>query len=471
MKTSHKLLAVSVLLCSAAASLNAQALRTGYFSDSYLYRHQLNPALANKDGYVSFPVLGQTSIDLGLNFGVKNFIYDKKELGLGSGLTTFMNGKVDGNKFLGDLADKSQLNTNLDLQVLSVGFNAGKGYGTVELGVHARAAMTLSKDLFAFMKNMGNQTYDLGTIQANGMGWADVSLGYSYPISENLRLGAKVKYLVGVAYADADFSGTRVTLDEDKWTVNLNGEVNIAAGGKMKQKSATDKEFDGYDDITPGLNGSGLGFDLGVFYDFKDLVDGLKVSAAVTDLGNIKWDAASAGAKNKTFLFDGFHELKIHDGEGTGNGHNDGSLKEQGERIEDDLEDLARIDVLSESTTVKKALGATVNVGAEYEIPAYKKLSFGLLYSQRFSDEYEYKEGRLVMNFAPHRIFDLALSGCYGTYGLSYGALINLHVPGFNIFAGVDRLYTGSVNSDMIPLEKGSMNFSFGLNIPFGSNK
>ena len=87
MKTNIKKLTLLALLSSAALTVDAQALRTGYFSDSYLYRHQMNPALANTSAYFCMPVLGNMSVDFGANFGVKNFIFERPD---GDGLTTFM---------------------------------------------------------------------------------------------------------------------------------------------------------------------------------------------------------------------------------------------------------------------------------------------------------------------------------------------------------------------------------------------
>ncbi|MBQ0057557.1 MAG: hypothetical protein KBT20_07870 [Bacteroidales bacterium] len=468
MKTIIRYVAVAAtLLSTAVLSLQAQALRTGYFSDSYVYRHQMNPALANADGYVSMPILGNMQMDLGMNFGVKDFIYTMPD----GKLTTFMNGSVDKNEFESNLKDKSKLNLNYDMSILSVGFNAWKGYNTIDLGVHARAGVTLSKDLFLFMKSTSNGTYDLGDIKANGMGWADLSLGHSRQINDAIRVGGKIKFLFGLAYADADFAGSSATFSDDAWKMNLNGEINIAGGGTMTTKKGTN-EMSGYEDFKPG-NGFGMAFDLGATYDMKDIVDGLKVSAAVTDLGWISWDCAKAAADHKQFKFDGFHDMKLHSGEGTvgpngQSGYNDGTLDEQWKRIEDDLEELTKFDVKSQSAKIADGIGATVTAGVEYEIPVYKKISFGALYTQRFSKAYGYAEGRLNVNYAPSHIFDMSFSGCASTYGTSLGAILNLHVTGFNLFAGFDRLYTGSVNSDMIPLESGSMNFSFGLNFPFG---
>lgn len=470
MKTSIRKVAAATILLGSAASmaLNAQSLRTGYFSDSYIFRHQMNPALGNEDGYISFPVLGNTQLSLDANFGIKDFIYTKPD----GGLTTFMNGDVVSNsEFEKKLNDKQSLRLNLDMTVLSIGFNGAGGYNTIDLGIHTRAGMDISRDLFRFMKNISDNHYDLGDISGNAMAWGEVALGHSHAIGDYLRVGGKVKALFGVLYADADFSGTTADVNGSKWNINMNGELNMAGAEFTADKN---NQMTGIDDMT-GLNGFGMAFDLGATYDMSELVDGLKLSAAVTDLGWINWDCSKAVANNKQFTFDGFNSLKMHSGQGTltngESGYTDGTIDEQWKRIEDDLENLTKFDVNGVTEKQKISLGATATFGVEYELPVYKKVSFGVLYTQRFSDQYGYNEMRGVVNYAPSRIFDLALSGCASSFGTSFGALANLHVSGFNLFAGFDRIYTGSVNKNMLPLECGGMNFSMGINFPVGIDK
>jgi len=458
----------ALLSCAALCSLPvaAQSLSTGYFSEGYIFRHQQNPALGASRNYIAIPVLGNYSMDFGMNIGVKNFIYEQP----GGKLTTFMNSSVSADKFLGDLPDKPQFNLGTDINLLSAGFRAFGGYNTFEIGVHVRGNASITKDLFAFMKEMKNDTkYDFSDLQATAMGWTDIAIGHSRNITDNLRIGAKAKLLIGLCYANADLSGSDATLGTDAWLMNVNGMVNIAGGGSFKKKDGSN-EMDSYEDFTPGMNGMGMAVDLGATYDMKNLVPGLTLSAAITDLGDMSWDCQRAGAVNKQFKFDGFNDLKIHPGEGKNGGYDDGTIDEQWERIEDDLEDAFKLDVMDDEKK-NASIGATLHLGAEYKLPAYDKIKFGALYTQRFSDTFAYREGRLVANYAPIKPIDIALSASATSYGASAGALINFNCPGFNFFLGIDRLYLGSVNADRIPLEQGSMSFAAGLNVTFGEWK
>lgn len=456
----------ALLSCAALCSLSAaaQSLSTGYFSEGYIYRHLQNPALAGGRNYVAIPILGNYSLDMGMNVGVKNFIYEQPN----GKLTTFMNGSISSQQFLGDLPDKPQFNMGTDMTIASAGFRAWGGYNTIDVGLHIRGNATISKDLFYFMKDMNsNTTYNFSDMEATAMGWTDIAVGHSHNITDELRVGAKAKLLLGLGYVNANLSGSNATLGQDAWIMNVNGEMSIAGGGKMKKKTGS-TEMNGYEDFTPGMNGFGMAVDLGATYDMEQLVPGLSLSASITDLGFMSWDCARAGATNKQFKFDGFDQLQIHEGEkdkvevmGGGN------IEEQWEDVQDDLENAFKLDVMDDEKKMT-GIGATVHMGAEYKLPVYDKIKFGALYTQRFSESFGYAEGRLIANYSPIKPIDIALSGSASTYGMSMGAMVNFNCPGFNFFFGIDRLYCGSVNADSIPLEKGSLSFATGINITFG---
>jgi hypothetical protein len=465
MKTSNHIKWVSVaMMAGLAMTASAQGVRTGYFSDSYLYRHRLNPAMANESAYFSLPVLPNFNMNVASNFGVKDFIFKQND----GSLTTFMNGDVSASDFLDGLKDDNKLMFDYDLTLLSVGFKAFGGYNTVELGAHASMGMSLPKDLFAFMKEMKNDDYNISDIKARARAYANLDFGHSRQINDALRVGGKVKLLFGLAYANAEFDQLTASFQEDAWKMNLRGEAAIAGGGQFTLDK--DGYVDGYDDFSAGLNGFGMAFDLGATYDMKELVDGLKLSASITDLGFINWkDCAKAVAdEHNTFTFEGFQNMTMHPTEG-GRAAYTGTLDEQWDDLEDDLKKLGQFNNNGgQLTTETEALSATLAIGAEYELPVYKKVSFGALYTQRFGKLYGFAEGRVNVNYAPSRAFDLSISGSAGSYGCGWGALANLHLPGFSLYVGSDCIYSGSVNSDFVPLDDVNLNLTMGISFPLG---
>lgn len=471
MKQNLKNIAVAVGLATLALTASAQALNTAYISDSYIYRHRLNPAIANQDNYLSYPLLGNVGIKEGMNFGVKNFV----KPGPNGKLVTFMHESVSTSSFLGDLADDNKLTQNFDMTLLSWGGNTWGGYSTFEIGVHERLGLSLPKDMFAFMKEFdANKTYSFTNMQVNASAYASVALGHSRKIGDTgLRVGGKVKVLLGVAYADASFTDCTARFGNDEWSMRLKGELNVA-GGKGNFTTDEDGKVDGYEDFTPGINGKGLAVDLGVEYDMQKIVPGLKLSASITDLGKIKWnDCGNAYNDGKEFSFKGFNNISLHDEDNhtyAGSGKYSGSLSDQWSDVREDLEDMYNLRV-GKKQTITENLAANLHLAADYKLPFYQKLSVGVLYNQVFGDLYKYTEGRLICNYHPGKIFDMNVSAAASTYGFSAGALLNLHCTGFNLFVGADNIYLGSVNKDMIPLEKGINNIQFGINFPFGSLK
>jgi len=452
-----------IALCAATSfEASAQSLRSAYFSDSYLYRHHINPAMSNEDDYFSIPFLGNLSLDFGTNEGINTFIvpYNDK-------LVTFMHESVSASSFLSGLSDNVKLQQSLDLTLFSLGLTGYNGYHTFEIGLHQQAGIQLPKDLLSFMKEMqSDKVYNFSDMLVLGRAWADISYGYTHKIGENLRIGAKAKILIGLALADADIKHGTARFGEDEWQMQMEGQFMM--GGASGTKFSRDEEglFDGIDEYKFGIAGYGGAFDLGFTYDMRDIVDGLKLSASVNDLGFINWsDCANAYNNGEPFSFSGFNQFTLHNEDNHVDGSRTGSLSDQWDDITEDLEKMYNLTV-GKSKTEKQWIAASVHVGAEYEIPSYKQLSFGLLLSHRFTEILEFNEARLNVNFGPSSVFDMALSAAFNSYGTAMGAMVNLHLPGFSLFLGSDQIYIGKINKNFIPLDNGGMNVQFGINIP-----
>lgn len=461
----NKTLVLTAALAATTLSASAQALRSAYFSDSYLFRHKMNPALANDDGYFAMPILGNTSIDVGRNFGVSDFV----KPGPGGKLVTSLHPSVSASDFLDGLDDKLKMQEAIDFTILDIGINAWEGYNYFSVGMHEMAGIQLPKDLLSFMKEMNpGKTYQFSDMHVGGRAWVDVAIGHSREIISGLRVGVKAKILLGLVYGDLNLNGAEATFGDQKWRMKLNGDLTAGMHGARFTTDA-DGNIDGIDDSEFGVAGKGWGIDLGVSYDMKRWVNGLKLSAALTDLGSINWtECATAYNAGQPFEFDGFQNVSVHDQDGA-NGRQ-GSLSQQWESISDDLEKMANFKE-GKMQDVSESLAPTLTLGAEYEIPVYKKVSFGLLYTQRFSDFYDFNEVRLSCNYAPALFFDMAVSASTGTWGNSFGGVLNLHLSGLNLFVGTDYVYTGTVNKDYIPLDKSGINVQFGLNFPVGRSK
>ena len=433
MKNLNKYLAVAVMV-GAATGVSAQALNSGYFLDGYLFKHQLNPALESDKAYFSIPVLGNINIGTRGNIGLGNFLYPTAN----GGLTTFMNSSISTDEFLNGLSTNNKLAMNLDMSILSAGFRAWGGFNTIDIGLRSHTSVNIPKDMLEFMKvgQSGPTTvYDMGDMGMSSANYVEVALGHSRQINDKLRVGAKVKFLLGGMYADMSLKNTHVTLSENEWIVSANGEMNIAAKGMtVPEKDGGLVDFDNIEYDSPGLSGFGLGIDLGATYE---VIDNLTVSAAIKDLGFIGWS-------NNTYA----------------------SLENQLDALGDEFEDYANLHRRSTGEKLSKALAATLVVGAEYALPMYDKLSFGLLSTTRFNGPYTWSEGRLSANVSPLSWLEGGVNVAVSSFGTSAGWILNLHPKGFSIFLGMDCL-VGKVNPQFIPVNNANASFSCGFNVTF----
>lgn len=459
-----KKILATTLLSACALTAAAQQTQSGYFNDGYLYRHTMNPAIANSQSYVAFPVLGNINISERGNFGLKDFLYSR-----GGKTVTFMHPDVSTAEAIKPFVDKLRLENDIHLNLISVGIAGknGKGYTTVSAGVRSNSSASLPGQFLRLAKEgPSNQTYDLSNLNVNEDVFAEIAAGYSRKVNDNLRVGGKLKVLLGLAHIDAAADGTRLTLGQDQWEATVNAEVNASVKGLTY---LTDTEMHGpdgnqaphtyVDDIdldSPGLNGFGLALDLGATYRVADM---LNFGLAVTDLGFIHWN------NNMVASTCGPHSVSTSNYTFSVDKDSEHSFDNEMERLGDALKDIYELQDMGDQGGRTRSLGATINVSAEYEMPFYKKLTVGLLNTTRLQGEHSWNETRLSFNVAPVRWFAFSLTGAAGTFGPSFGSMLSLHPKGFSLYAGFDCLPT-SFTQEGVPLSR-NFQTNFGIVFPF----
>ena len=469
-KSIYTICAAAALACSGMTA-TAQALQSGYFMEGYTFRHLMNPAYAAERNYVSIPALGNVNVGTQGNVGLNKFLFPYQ----GDQLTTFMNSSVNSMEFLGGLKDNNRINANINLTLLSGGFKAWGGYNTVDLSVRSQSSVSLPYEFFEFMK-LGMQgtstSYDMSDLGVSSRNFVQLAFGHSRDLTEKLRVGAKVKMLMGLARVDMKMTDMHVEMNQDKWMVSANGEMNMALKGlEMPTKEEAGRvidnpsqkdliDWDSMDNDGVGLTGFGLAVDLGATYK---LMDNLTLSASILDLGFLSWSNNVKGVtKNQPWVFEGFKDLAVSPELGDDDPN---SLKGQAEALGKDLEDYASFH--RESTgSGSSSLGATLNVGVEYALPVYDRLRFGLLSTTRLQGIYSWTEGRLSANITPVDWVDAGVNVAMSSFGASFGWIVNFHPKGFNFFVGMDQLM-GKVNPQFIPVDNMNMNLSFGMNVTF----
>ena len=117
----------------------------------------------------------------------------------------------------------------------------------------------------------------------------------------------------------------------------------------------------------------------------------------------------------------------------------------------------------------QQRLAFTSLLGLEFRLPFYTRMSLGVLGTHRYDGPRSWTEGRFSLNYAPFRWLSLAGNYAISTFGHSYGAALNLHPKGFNLFVGVDSFKPIlNVTPQMIPIDEINTNLKFGITFPFG---
>ena len=465
MKKSLRYMAAALTMAAAILPTSAQELRTSYFMETSNYRHQMNPALLDSPYFGMF----FSNINIGMtgNIGAKQFIFDTNGLPGYTGnyrYTTFMDPNVDAKTFLNKLHDKNRFDLYLNYNLFSVGFKAWGGVNLLELNLRSNTNLTLPKGLFEFAKTAGEKEhYEFGGLGMRTQNYMELALGHSRDINKQWRVGGKLKFLIGAAYAD--FTADNVTLDmtEDAWRIQSNAQVKASllksdVIHEDPSKNSADgrprvKELDNFSFSLPGF---GMALDLGVTYK---PIENLTLSAAITDLGFISWKNTHHASSQGDYTFDGFNNIYI----GSDKDQTE-DIDDQFDQIGDDLEEM--FSVYDDGTkTATQALAATLNVGAEYKLPAYDKLKFGFLYTSRIHGKYSWHQGMLNVGVRPVKWFECNVNGAVTSTGVTAGGMLSLKAPHFNFYIAADRFFS-KMGKQGVPLNSSNGNITFGMTFP-----
>ena len=450
------MISAGILSCALGAS--AQTSYSGYFLDNYNYRFQMNPAMGNEKGFVSFPALGNLNLAMHGSIHVSDLVYP-----LNGKTVLFTNPGISESEAMSKFNDRNRLGSNIKVDILSFGFKGFGGYNTFSISAKANLETSIPKAFFSLAKEgVTNSTYDIKDMFGYADAYAQIALNHSRWIKQvpGLRVGATLKVLLGAGNVDFKFNEAELVLDQNNWIARTNADVYASITGMQFEHKRNDKtgmEYvsganvdDGF-----GLNGWGLGFDLGAEYIWNDL----RFSAAVLDLGFMNW------GKTHWASTDGTKEIMTDAYTFNADDNASNSFDNEWDRFTGDLSKLYELKDMGELSSRSRMLGATLNLGVMYELPMYRRLHFGLLNSTRINGRYSWTQFRLSANVTPVNFLSLDVNAAAGTYGVGLGWMLNIHTTGFNLFFGSDH-HIGKLSKQFVPLNSNAA-FNMGINFPF----
>lgn len=443
--------AVAGLALISCATMSAQHTYSGYFLDNYTYRYQMNPAFGNADGFVSFPVLGNINIAMRGNLHLSSVIHNV------DGKTVLFTNPGVPQSVLNKFANTNRLGTNLKFDIINVGFKALGGYNTVSIGTRVNVNMGLPKAFFQLAKEgVANKTYDIKNLTANANAFAQVALNHSRDIAQvpGLRVGGALKFYIGAGNIDAYFNRAELQLGEDSWNAITNANIYASVNGfkyKTKINEKTGEEYvNGADLNFNGINGFGMGLDLGATYKWSDF----EFSLALLDLGFISWGKTQWASTN------GDREVQTSDYI-----FNASDLGDGWDSLKEGFEDLYQLSDNGEMPSRTTGIGATLNIGVDYEFPYYRNLHFGFLSSTVINGRYTWSQARFSANVAPVKWFSAVANLEASTYGCGFGWMLNFWTKGINFFVGMDHTL-GKLAKQGVPLNSNAA-VNLGINFPF----
>lgn len=451
------LLVAAISLCS--MNVAAQS-RNSYFMEGSYFRNDLNPAIAPTRGYLALPAMSGVGVNMTTNFlSVDNFLYQRNDE-----VVTALNGAVTADEFLGKLPSLGKISTNLKTNILGLGFYVKKSYWTLGLNANVAADMAMSMDVFKALKSLGNGVYNLGDTAIDADAYMDAYLGTSFRVCDFINVGLKFKFLVGIANVDGQFSKLSADVLPDSVTGELEGtwRANGIFIDNSEVVGGSTLPFDKVIVADPGymlsnFKNYGVALDLGT--EIRLLDDKLKISAAITDLGFIKWAGNShiAGSMKGNFYYKGFN------------------LDSQ--EVDADAKFEFTVDDPSTTTGYTTMLNMSLNVGVEYNI-LNNHIAFGLLSHTKFCNTMTYSELTASVNFRPTNWLSATVSHTM-LNGNKFGVLgfaLNIHPSVINIYVGADyvdmRMVKGPESLPInIPRYAKSLNVYAGVGFNFGRPK
>ena len=379
----------------------AQALTGSYFLDNSLNRHELNPAFAPRADYVQFLGVGSTGFRWNSNIGLSSLCYP-----VDGKLATFLHPGVSISDIEKALPTNPATSMEYSSTILGFGFyTANKSFWTFDLDVCSTGEALLPRDLFMFFKKgtgVSKQSFNIGKHGLDVYAGFEVSVGYSRNIFNGLRVGAKARLIAPLAYASMNVEEVTLETAPDKWALTTDGYLHTALNGVNFSRPADEIDWSQLLKGN-GFSGFGYSFDFGAEYvlELGTLVDGLSVSAAVTDLGLIHYknDAISTYRSKGYVEWTGIQDI---------------------ENVKNDLMSFSLIE--NEGAFTRSTL-PSVHVGVE--MPFLKRLmSVGLLYSARIGRSYTSNELMVSYNLNPCDWFALGVNYSFMSWANALGFLM-----------------------------------------------
>jgi hypothetical protein len=258
--------------------------------------NQLNPALGHSCRiYISLPVISSVRFSIrNTGFGFHDVFYK------GSG-TNSENYYLDLEKLDNKLKPINYSLLNTDIDLLGAGFPVRDWY--ITFGISSHISMQLSypsdivdiKDANLDATSGISRSINIRNLAINSSAWNSFGISASKEVSEGFRIGARLKYLNGMANIHTSRSAFDLSSTQNPLTLQAGINYKIKSSFPLEPGYASDGHVNSIN-FKPALDNlvnnfiltgnHGMSIDAGLTYDIDDET---QLSASFTDLGFIYW--------------------------------------------------------------------------------------------------------------------------------------------------------------------------------------
>ena len=520
MKTTKRFL-VAAFMAILAVSASAQQVNTLYFLENAPMRHTINPAFQPvSSGYVNFTPLGWMSYSFGNNsLTLRDVLYTIQDPNFPDDPTkritvTPLYPSDDPNNpakyrtaFLNQLRSMLYFNGDVTLGLLNFGFRVKDfGYVTVGLNERIELGMTAPKSMFNFLMGGGMteleggmNTIGLSGIGGGGTAYTEIALGYSHKLNEQWTVGGKLKILLGQGYLGMTSKNFNINASTEAW--NIKGNLNMEASGPfnaayLAQYVQGKNAMEVYDAFYNGSfktdslintrnipallkpSGGGAALDLGFTYK---PIENLQITAALTDLGFIRWGNGTRFNCTVDTTFNGVGDINYGDPaykDRNGNFSTDILMDTVVSNLKGLLNGVSFADGRKAGFT--RMVSTRLNVGMDANFWE-NRVGVGILSATRLYDARLYEEITLGATFRPFNWLSLAATYSLmnnGKYSNIGAGLSIMPYDGINMTLTMDYIPTSYAGKDLnntkkyvIPDKTKMFNIALGFSIVWGTNR
>ncbi len=467
-----------LLMAMITAEVSAQNSQVLYYMN-LPQNHLSNPALRPSNSlYIGLPLISGINVNMNNNFVNFSDVFMKSKTS--DSIITFLHPESNIDDFLAKIKNKNSIETEVAVQLFGLGFSTRKGlYIFLDINERTDENIVIPGDLFKLILK-GNEGFvgskiDLSSLRGDLKYYREVGLGFSKNFTDKLRIGVKGKLLFGLAGASINNRSLGITVNDDysealdaNLTFNVSYPLKVymnADPNKIDSLVFDDKRFSttsGVVNFFTNTKNIGLGLDIGATYNVSDKI---MVSAAITDLGYIRWqkDVTNLNFKDQ-FAFSGLDMFDFINGTKT--------FKEVGQEMIDSLKNSLIASKSNVPYTTYLPFGVTL--GGSYELT--NNLSLGLLSYTRIIGKQFRESLTLSGNANLSNIFSASLSYTITNHRFdNLGAGLAFRAGVFQFYLLTDRIPVTwnrlKVDSSTIPLPSiwNSTNFRLGMNLVFGN--